>query len=169
MITDLEIQTWNNKRPDTLLITVWTSQQLVIPQLAALAVRWLILPIAFLINCWKAAYSAQFNFPTRPSKASHQASYNDTQLPRHRKLSHNPSYYHRDMFSPLHTKTHCVCPKILHTCWKYVYLKINLVFFSFYWQLPYVAHHYSLQMYYMKCVLHVSVAWCAYCHYLIIK
>lgn len=110
MITDLEIQTWNNKRPDTLLITAWTSQQLVIPQLAALAVRWLILPTAFLINCWKAAYSAQFNFPTRPSKASHQASNNDARPPRHRKLLHNPSRYRGGLFSTLLTKTYSVCP-----------------------------------------------------------
>lgn len=91
MMTDLNTQTWNNKQPKTLFITVWTNRQLVIPLLAALELHWLILPIAFLINCWKAAYSAQFNFPTRPSKASHQASYNDTHhFPRHRKLLHNP-------------------------------------------------------------------------------
>lgn len=77
VITDLEIQAWNNKRLDALFITE-RSEQLVIPPLAVLQLHWLILPIAFLINCWKAAYSAQFNFSTRPFKASHQASCNDT-------------------------------------------------------------------------------------------
>lgn len=94
MMTDLEIQTWNSKRPETLFITVWTSQQLVTPLLTALDLNWLIPPIAFLINGWKAAYSAQFNSPL-----GHQKLYTRDLTPmstsQDARLRHNPPLCHQ--------------------------------------------------------------------------
>ena len=117
--TPTRLDNWTRKPsewPESLFITVWTSQQLVAP------------PLAGWYNCTPAnpSYSILVNGREAASlhhlipQASHQASYGDAhQFPGHEKPSRNPPPCHKvTLWTPwLQTMIYGVHPKASQTCW----------------------------------------------------